>query len=223
MTDTTITCSMTDCTREGKPEYITKDMELILCRPHVWDLFAHQAQKAREAMAEVSDQGLLLGPTKGFTYVLRMDDGTVKIGKGGTKGSPLTKRLTDLSNRSDENDGIPVHVLAVLPGGTSTELLAHHQWLHLRIPGCMERFYADPSLLAWAGEQGKAPEADQYLEKFQKWQEDKHLDPKRNGAREWAGKLGIKEGRLTGEFKTDPRQTEQTNEETEADNDDWEF
>lgn len=218
-------CAMTNCTREAKPEYITDDMELTLCRDHVWDLFAHQQSKAREAMAEVNDQGLLLGPTKGFTYVVRMDNGNVKIGKAGAKGkATLDGRLQNVSNNRADNGGVPVAVLAVLPGGTSTELLTHRQWLHLRVSGRMEQFHADPSLLKWAEEQGICEEAQEAVDKFQSWQENKHQGIKgtKNHAAEWAEKLGIEEGRLTGQLRMDPRADSSQAEETD-DNNEWMF
>ncbi|MFB8211608.1 hypothetical protein [Streptomyces sp. NPDC056010] len=198
-------CSMTDCTKEGKPERITDTMELTLCRDHVWDLFAHQAKKAREAVVEIEEQGLLSGPTKGFTYVVRVNNGNVKIGKGGTKKKPLKERLQDLSTGSTYNGGIPVHVLAVLPGGTSTELLTHNQWLHLRVPGRMEQFYADPSLLKWAEEKGIHPDAKPEVDAFlHEWQAMRHSNPTKNNAEGQEERLGIPTANLTGELAKDP-------------------
>ncbi|MGW3087783.1 hypothetical protein [Streptomyces sp. NPDC001108] len=205
-------CSVIGCAREAKPEYVTQDIDITLCRDHVWDLFAHQAEKAREAVAEIEGQGLLLGPTKGWTYVIRMDNGNVKMGKGGTGKKSLSERLQDISNGLQESKGVPVQVLAVLQGGTSTELLAHNQWLHLRVSGRMEQFYADPSLLKWAEEQGIHPDAEAEIEAFQGWQERKHLDPKRSGAAGQAKRLGTTL-KLTGELAMDPRGKEETEEE----------
>ncbi|WP_329306954.1 hypothetical protein OG322_24960 [Streptomyces sp. NBC_01260] len=222
--DQTSTCSANDCTREGRPRIYdtgTATFTINLCDDDSWNLAAHQSTKARELVAEMEEEGFFKEKhTKGWTYVIRMDNGNIKLGKTGKED---LSRLQTISNSYQKHKGVPVQVLAVLKGGTSTELLIHSQWLHLRVAGRMEQFHADPSLLKWAEEQGIHPEAAEAIEKFQQWQEKKHMGAKgtKSHAAEWAEKLGIKEGRLTGEFKTDPRQTEQADEETEADDDDW--
>ena len=213
MSNTNETCVVHGCTNPAKPERTTEAITLTICREHVWDLAAWHHESARNAMAEVKEQGLLLGPTKGWTYVIRLSNGNVKIGKGGTRSKALADRLQSLST----NQGVPVHVPAVLQGGTSTELLTHKQWLHLRVPGRMEEFYPDPSLLQWAEEQGIHPDAG--LEDYFGWQERKHADPKRNKAEQWAKRLNVST-RLTGELSKDPRADWSPEVKTEED---WKF
>jgi hypothetical protein len=203
-------CSVTGCTREGKPRIYgtgTNTLTISLCEEDSWNLAAHQHMKARELAAEMEEEGFFEERhTKGWTYVIRMDNGNVKLGM--TRKEDLS-RLQGISNRQG---GVPVQVLAVLPGGSSRELLTHNQWLHLRVPGRMEQFYPDPSLLQWAEEQGI--HADAPIDGFQDWQEKKHRDPKRNGAQKQAERLGVQTTDLTGELRMDPRmQAEETNEE----------
>ncbi|MDP5311990.1 hypothetical protein [Streptomyces poriferorum] len=219
--DQTTKCSANDCTREGKPRIYdtgTATFTINLCDDDSWNLAAHQSTKARELVAEMEEEGFFKERhTKGWTYVIRMANGNVKLGMTGKDD------LSRLQTISNSQGGVPVQVLAVLKGGSSKELLTHTQWLHLRVSGRMEQFHADPSLLKWAEEQGIHPEAEEAMKKFQAWQENKHKGVKgtKNHAAEQAERLGIKNERLTGEFKTDPRQTEQADQETEADDDDW--
>lgn len=177
------------------------------CLQHALDLAAWRHSSAREAMAEVESEGLLTRHSQGWTYVIRMRNGNVKIGK--SKG--LAGRLIRLSDK--RNGHSPVHVLAVLKGGTTRELMLHDQWLHLRAKGQMEEFHAEPELLRWAEEQGIHEEAD--LEEFYEWQAKKNTPgaDNRNHRAEWAEKLNVAIS-LTGDLRVDPRmQAEETNEE----------
>lgn len=184
-------CSVNGCTREAKPRIYgtgTATFTLNLCNDDRWNLAAHQNTKARELAAEMEEEGFFQERhTKGWTYVIRMDNGNVKLGMTGKED------LSRLQSLSNSQGGVPVQVLAVLKGGASRELLTHSQWLHLRVPGRMEQFYPDPSLLQWAEEQGIHPEAEEAIEGFQDWMEKKHRDPKRNHAAEWTQKLGAME------------------------------
>ncbi|MGW6356700.1 hypothetical protein ACWFR5_16280 [Streptomyces sp. NPDC055092] len=123
-----------------------------LCEEHKWDLFSWSKSRARNLVTDLSKAGALNGHTAGWTYVIRLTNGNVKIG---TTVHADMKRLKDISRR--DNDGIPVQLLAVMEGGLSLELLSHERWMHLRATGLMEEFLPAPELLAWADEQGVHP------------------------------------------------------------------
>lgn len=142
------TCAVDGCNEPGK----LRPFDLItlpLCEPHLWDMAAQSRNRARRVVADIYRINPEAQHTEGWTYVIRLANGNVKIG---TTVNPTMERLKDISRR--DNDGIPVQVLAIIEGGFSRELLAHGQWFHLRVPGAMEEFYPAPELLQWAGEQG---------------------------------------------------------------------
>ncbi|SCK29886.1 hypothetical protein YUYDRAFT_03345 [Streptomyces sp. ScaeMP-e48] len=205
-------CSVNECTDEAAPRIydpVTRAEQkekgagvgyhgftLNLCNGHAWDFAAWRHSSAREAMVEMQKEGLITQHTEGWTYVIRMNNGNIKIGKSKNPA----QRFIRLSAKNNNN--APVYVLAVFKGGTSQELLTHDKWLHLRVKGRMEEFQAEPELLQWAESQGIPEELD--LEEFYGWQERKHADPKRNKAEEWAEKLDATT-RLTGELSKDPK------------------
>lgn len=159
-------CAELECGNPGTPRGFGS-LNLSLCDEHTWDLAAHRRSLARDLIAEMKEEGLITGHTAGWTYVIRLANGNVKIGM--TKGNDM-KRLKDLPSKV--NQGIPTQVLALIKGGLSREMLAHSQWFSLRVPGHMEEFYPDPSLVRWAEEQGIHPEARMDL--LDSWMENKH-------------------------------------------------
>lgn len=154
----TIICVIDGCTNEGKTVelgQISGSPSLTLCSNHSWDLFWDRKREAREMATAISEANPDMQHTEGWVYVIRLNSGRIKLG---TTANPSMKRLKDLSGKA--NDNIPVQVLAVIKGGVSLEAVIHQQWRHLRVQGAMEQFWEDPSLLAWAGEQGIDPEVD---------------------------------------------------------------
>lgn len=142
-------------------------MQLPLCDEHMWDMAASKRSVARELITKLDKAGALAGHTDGWTYVIRLANGNVKIG---TTVNPTMKRLKDLTSKT--NHGIPVQILSIAKGGLSREMLAHSRWFSLRVPGSMEEFYPDPSLLDWAKEQGIDPEVGEDV--LNEWAERKH-------------------------------------------------
>lgn len=165
-----ITCAVTGCEEQAtdRPYRIAENVYLNLCQPHNYDVATRTKQRARQAIADLDAIGGISKHTPGFTYVIRMSDGSVKIGMSG-KG--VAERFQALTTRY--NAGVPVKVLAVVEGGESREKLYHHRWAHLRIPGTMEAFHQDPSILEWAEGLGVDPDSD--VEKYEGYVERKHI------------------------------------------------
>lgn len=148
-------CVIDGCAEQGKTValgQIPGAPSLTLCSDHSWDLFWDRKREARDMATAISEANPEMNHTPGWTYVIRLASGNVKIG---TTNQPKMKRLKDLSDRRNQN--IPVQVLALMKGGESLEALAHKQWAHLRAQGEMEQFHPDPSLLEWAEQQGIDP------------------------------------------------------------------
>ncbi|WP_043669601.1 hypothetical protein [Streptomyces xylophagus] len=103
--------------------------------------------------------------TPGYTYVIRLANGNVKIG---TTRQPKLKRLKDLSDKRNQN--MPVQVLALMKGGKSLEALIQDQWKYDRVQGQMEQFYPYAPLLEWADRQG----IDPAVSDFDDWLVGKH-------------------------------------------------
>lgn len=167
MTDT---CAVSGCETEpnGRPYLISEDVALDLCQEHAHDVAQKTKWRAREIVSDLNAIGGITKHTPGWTYVVRLSDGTVKIGL--TEAESINERLQGLTTKY--NAGTPVAVLAVVAGGKSLEMLYHHQWYHLRIPGAMEAFYQDPSLITWAEGLGIDPHAG--LDDFEGYVERRH-------------------------------------------------
>ncbi|WP_328755050.1 hypothetical protein OHA28_30775 [Streptomyces sp. NBC_00269] len=164
-------CAISGCTTEGIHTPLGRgSLAMNLCEEHKWDLFSWSKSRAREVVTDLDKAGALKGHTAGWTYVVRLRSGNVKIGT--TVHGDMT-RLKDISRR--DNDGIPVQILAVMEGGLSRELLAHEQWLRFRAPGLMEEFHPAPELLAWAREQGVHPGVGSGV--LDSWIETRHKRP----------------------------------------------
>ncbi|MET8976240.1 GIY-YIG nuclease family protein [Streptomyces sp. NPDC004539] len=151
-------CVIDNCNETGKTvtlKEIPGKPSFTLCTEHYWDFFWDRKREAREMATAIHEADPDMTHTSGYVYVIRLTDGSVKIG---TTANPSMKRMKDITSR--DNQGVPVHVLAVIKGGESLEALIHGQWSHLRVEGRMEQFHADPSLLQWAEQQGITPEVD---------------------------------------------------------------
>jgi len=164
-----ITCAISGCEEQAtdRPYRIAENVCLNLCQPHSYDVASRTKERARQAIADLDAIGGISKHTPGWTYVIRLSDGVLKIGM--TEGG-IAKRLQDLTTKYSA--GVPVMVLAVVEGGESREKLYHHQWAHLRIPGTMEAFHQDPSLIRWAEELGIDPGSD--VEKYDGYIERRH-------------------------------------------------
>ncbi|ALO94123.1 hypothetical protein SHL15_2990 [Streptomyces hygroscopicus subsp. limoneus] len=148
-------CVMDNCNEPGQTKelgHISGSPSLTLCSDHSWDLFWAGREKSRKLAAAISEANPDMQHTPGWTYVIRLASGNVKIGY---TGDPTLKRLKTLSGKP--NQSIPVQVLAVLKGGESLEAVIQSKWGHLRVQGAMEEFHPDPSLLEWASGQGIDP------------------------------------------------------------------
>lgn len=151
----------------GEPGWLNRmlGLPIVTCRSHY-----NQAYAARERIAEntvhmLQKGGTLDKHTEGWTYVVGMNDGTVKIGM--TKDSP-EKRLREVSKKY--NDAEPVELLAILKGGRSKELEVHGKWRLLRITDRNgERFERTPELTEWINEQGIHEETKEAVRKYEQW------------------------------------------------------
>ncbi|MFC9201828.1 hypothetical protein ACFT79_11985 [[Kitasatospora] papulosa] len=215
----------TGCAIKGCSELATNELSLDgkastavleLCQPHTYMFTANQKVRVGKFAQRLEAEGIFErgGHTKGWVYVIRMSNGHMKIGF--TSKEDLG-RLEDLSR---QQGGPSVQVLAVTPGGESLEALKHAEWSHLRVPGRMEQFYADPSLLAWAQEMGIHPSARDAMEQLTDRQARKHNDSRRNNAAKWAEVLNVSTV-LTGELSKDPRHDWSA--EVINDDNDWNF
>ncbi|MYT61585.1 hypothetical protein GTW29_33560 [Streptomyces sp. SID7834] len=190
---------------------------LDLCQSHTYMFTANQKQRVGKFAQRLEAEGIFsrAGHTKGWMYVVRMSSGHIKIGFTAQEG---LQRLLDLSRYQD---GIPVQIIAVVPGGESLEALTHANWSHLRVPGRMEQFHADPSLLAWAEGLGIDPTADEALEDYSNRLARKHESKQYNNAGKWAELLNVAP-RLTGSLNKNPL-ADWSNEVTKDNIEDWEF
>ncbi|MFD8396108.1 GIY-YIG nuclease family protein [Streptomyces sp. NPDC059680] len=148
-------CVIDDCTNEGKTVelgQIPGSPSMTLCSDHSWDLFWAGREKSRKLAAAISEANPDMQHTPGWTYVIRLANGNVKIGM---TNQPKMKRLKNLSGKGNQN--VPVQVLALIKGGESLEAVLQNRWGHLRVQGAMEEFHPDPSLLEWASGQGIDP------------------------------------------------------------------
>lgn len=167
----TIQCAVTECENEAnaRPYQITEGVTLSLCQPHMYDVASKTKERARKLAVDLNAVGGIARHTEGWTYVVRLANGNVKIG---TTNRPKEKnkmlRLTNLSGKDNENT--PVQVLALMQGGESREALAHGLWDHLRVQGAMEQFHPAPDLLQWAEAQG----IDPIVSDFEDWTVNKH-------------------------------------------------
>ncbi|MET7783099.1 hypothetical protein ABZU94_38525 [Streptomyces mirabilis] len=151
-------CVIDGCTEQGKTVelgQIPGAPSLTLCSGHSWDLFWDRKREARDMATAIHEANPEMQHTPGFTYVIRLANGHVKIGYTNRSNPNQVKRLGDLSDKRNQN--MPVQVLALMRGGDSLEAVLQSRWSHLRVQGAMEQFHPDPSLLEWASEQGIDP------------------------------------------------------------------
>ncbi|NNN32524.1 GIY-YIG nuclease family protein [Streptomyces sp. S3(2020)] len=154
------------CGKEGNPKRVLS-FSFPLCPEHQTEFYSYKQHLAAAVTHRLDRDGVLWGTSPGHTYVVRLKDGNVKIGKTTTI---LLSRLTNVSR--DYNEGEPVEILAVLQGGESTELLAHGKFKHLRLTKQTgERFRPEPELMAWIAEKGIANSAGEQVKQYEEWRQ----------------------------------------------------
>lgn len=164
-------CVIDGCTEQGETVtlgQIPGAPSLTLCSGHSWDLFWDRKREARDMATAISDSNPEMQHTPGWTYVIRLANGNVKIGYTNRSKPNEVKRLKDLSDKRNQN--MPVQVLALMKGGESLEALVQNQWKHDRVQGQMEQFYPYAPLLEWAEAQG----IDPVVSDFDDWLVNKH-------------------------------------------------
>ncbi|UUU23314.1 hypothetical protein [Streptomyces sp. DSM 40750] len=166
MTTNNMQCVETECTQEGQP-YEIGGVHLIMCQYHRYQLATKSKERARKVIAELDSIGAITHHTEGWTYMVRMANGMVKIG---TTKNPELERFQGLSR--EKNQGVPVHVLAIVKGGESLEYLFHEKWFSLKVPGRMEEFHPDPVLLRWA--EGLGVDSEVNTDRYEGWIEKRH-------------------------------------------------
>lgn len=164
------------CGEPGRPSQMA-GLRVVTCGEHYQEAFC-----SREAVAEgtyylLERAGVIAKHTPGWTYVVRLNDGTVKIG---TVTSDSERNLARRLRRVGKayNEGIPVEVLALLKGGRSMELKAHGMWRPLRVTNKNgERFNETPELMAWIAEQGIDPSGKAVVEAHEEWRAEQLRRP----------------------------------------------
>lgn len=149
----------------GEPGWLNRMLGLpvVTCRSHYNQAYAAREQIAENTVHMLQKDGALDKHTEGWTYVVGLSDGTVKIGM--TKSSP-ERRLQEVSKKY--NDGTPVEVLAILKGGRSKELEVHGKWRLIRVTTMNgERFEKTPELVQWINNQGIHEEAKEAVRKYE--------------------------------------------------------
>lgn len=160
-------CAIAECKNEAsaRPYQIAEGVTLHLCQSHMYDVASRTKERMRKLAVDLNAVGGIARHTEGWTYVVRLANGNVKIGMTGKVDA---NRLQGLSKNN--NGGIPVQVLAFMRGGESREALSHGLWSHLKVQGAMEEFHPDPDLLYWAEAQG----IDPVVSDFEDWQVTRH-------------------------------------------------
>lgn len=175
-------CVSVGCEEEGKKIAYGLTV-LTLCLEHLYEVSVTRKQDARRIAKKLDDLNPDLNHSEGWTYVIRLANGLVKIG---FTGRDKLERFGELSARS--NEGMPVEILAIIRGGETREMAIHERWMHLRVLGRSELFYPDYSLLDWAKGQGIDPEADQ--DTFTDWQVRRHANTETGSHEMWGGVPG---------------------------------
>lgn len=131
------------CGQEAVPHGMLRAMSFNLCPGHRAEMYAYREAQKQFLMAELVREGSVT-QSPGVTYIARLTDGTIKIGRTVN----LCTRLQTVSR--DYNEGHPVELLRVLEGGRTTELQVHKRWYKFRLTRERgERFLPDPELMNW--------------------------------------------------------------------------
>ena len=155
------------CEKPATP-YRLLGLYIHLCAPHKTEMYTYREMQKQHLIKELEKDGATINDSPGVTYVVRMKDETIKIGKA----KYLVGRLRDVSR--DYNEGYPVELLTVLDGGRTTELRLHSKWGRLRLnQRTGERFIPDPELLAWISEQKPAEEHRKAINYYNEWRDKK--------------------------------------------------
>ncbi|MEV5868458.1 GIY-YIG nuclease family protein [Streptomyces tendae] len=108
---------------------------LPLCDEHLLSHYDSRTQPLRQTAQHHRPEAF-----PGYCYVVRLGDGSVKVGYSNTEET-LRARLKRLQRESERDHGNQdFSTLAILSGGVVTEAVLHHQFRESRIPGRGERF-----------------------------------------------------------------------------------
>ncbi|MBE4761342.1 hypothetical protein [Streptomyces caniscabiei] len=158
------------CGKAARPRKFLS-FSVPLCPAHHTEIYSYQEWIRQGVVLELDKEGTLVQESPGCTYVVRMKDDTVKIGKA----TRLVQRFQAVAR--EYNEGYPVEVLAVLDGGRTTELRTHRKWMDLRLTQRTgERHRPEPELMAWIEEQGIHSAHVGSVRIYNEWREKKLAD-----------------------------------------------
>lgn len=141
---------------------------LSLCEAHRTEYFSIKQSHLASSIAKLYESGQLTQHSAGYTYIVLLGNGNIKIGYSGTKHN-LAERWKKLSREF----GGRVEILAVLLGGMTQEACLHNKFRHHRITGLpLEQFTAAKEIISYSGLVGIDRAVDPALLSFARWRRD---------------------------------------------------
>lgn len=158
------------CLTNGKPRQFGALTLPAMCDAH-WAMHHEIAEnRFRNDLIGRMDQEGILQHTTGWTYVIQLPNGNVKIGcTGEGKAANGDGLVTYRWKRISQQHRGLITPIALIRGGETRETLAHIQWQALRLPILGEQFIADPTLIEWARSQGFDPDAMDQVHAYADW------------------------------------------------------
>ena len=158
-------CGFASCDQEAT---VVKN-EISLCDEHEFDFFIKMKSfHFDRRMDEFVTKGYLSRHSPGYTYIIHLESGNIKIGYSAHLEDRFKRLRTELG---------PFKILAVIDGGETREALLHYKFNDLRVPNLrLEQFYPNPRLINYANRQGVNREGIKALNNLPTYKQPSHKE-----------------------------------------------
>ncbi|MDX2736395.1 hypothetical protein [Streptomyces caniscabiei] len=154
---------------EGKP-YGPSSIRIPLCEKHAANLYTWSTGTYRASpIGQMEEQGLITGHLPGYTYVVQLPNGRIKVGTA--REGRVLKRWEEITRdyfKKGYRD--PLKPIALLPGGVSKEAALHYRFRSARVTDEFgEQFTPTPELITFAESAGMPSDQADLVPAYEKW------------------------------------------------------
>lgn len=133
---------------DGKPYTLAN---IPLCEKHAAILYDFNVYWYRVRTVQQMEEEGVLNHVSGWTYIVWLPNGRIKIGTSGTTGGVVSRWKKISGKYEGKGYEEPIKPIALIPGGVTREASLHGRFNEFRIKDEFgEQFLADAELVAYA-------------------------------------------------------------------------
>ncbi|MBM9621531.1 hypothetical protein ACFQ60_19505 [Streptomyces zhihengii] len=145
-------------------------VRIPLCERHAANLYSWSTETYRASpIGRMEEQGLISGHLPGYTYIVQLPNGRIKIGT--SVAGRINRRWREITRQYfDKGYREPLKPLAIIQGGASKEAALHYRFRESRIRDEFgEQFNPTTDLILFAETEGIPEEQKSEVPTYEEW------------------------------------------------------